>query len=273
MRAISNKIKGLTIEIGGETTALTKALGEVNKHSRDLKSELRDVERLLKLDPTNTELLAQKQKILSESIDNTAKKLGTLKEAEKQAQEQFANGKIAEEQYRAIQREVIKTEEELKKLDTQLKAMDWQSITDGLDKFGEKAVDVGKKLTAGVTVPIVGAGTAAFLFAADLEDAFGATEQIYKDSADEVKAWADTLESYYGIAEKDALEYANIMGAMLQNIGGLSEAEAAKQSAMLVELAGDLSAMFGGTTESAVQALTGALKGNNSIKRNLMSAA
>ena len=110
--------------------------------------------------------------------------------------------------------------------------MDWKKFADGLDKFGEKAVDVGKKLTAGVTVPIVGMGTAAFLFAADLEDAFGATEQIYKGSADEVKAWADALQSYYGIAEKDALEYANIMGAMLQNIGGLREAEAAKQSAM-----------------------------------------
>ena len=114
----------------------------------------------------------------------------------------------------------------------------------------------------------MGAGTVAFKFAADLEDAMGATDQIFKGSAGEVKTWADGLASYYGIAEGEALEYSNVMGAMLQNIGGLSEAEASKQSAMLVELAGDLSAMFGGTTESAVQALTGALKGNNSMLDN-----
>lgn len=265
---MSNKIKGLTIEIGGETTALSKSLVEVNKTSRDLKSELKDVERLLKLDPTNTELLNQKQQILAESVGNTAKKLETLKEAERQAQEQFSKGELAEEQYRAIQREVIKTEEELKNLNTQLKQMDWQSVTDRLDKFGNKAVDIGEKLTTRVTLPILGIGVAAFKFAADLEDAFGATDQIFKGSAEDVKTWADELQSYYGIAETEALSYANVMGAMLQNIGGLSEAEAAKQSKMLIELAGDLSAMFGGTTQSAVHALTGALKGNNTMLDN-----
>lgn len=268
MSIISNKIKGLTIEIGGETTGLTKALGEVNKHSRDLKSELRDVERLLKLDPSNTELLSQKQKILAESIENTSNKLNTLKEAEKQAQEQFKQGKIAEDQYRAIQREVIKTEEELKKMEKTLKQMDWKNIADGLDKFGDKSTEVGKTLTTRITAPILAAGAAAFKFGSDIEDAFGATDQIFKDSAEEVKKWADELESYYGIAESEALEYANTMGAMLQNIGGLTEEEAAKQSATLIELAGDLTAMFGGTTESAVQALTGALKGNNSMLDN-----
>ena len=96
----------------------------------------------------------------------------------------------------------------------------------------------------------------------------GASDQIFKDASKEVKNWADSLESYYGIAESEALTYANTMGAMLQNIGGLTEQEAAKQSQILVELAGDLAAMFGGSTESAVQALTGALKGNTSMLDN-----
>lgn len=150
------------------------------------------------------------------------------------------------------------------------------------DDLGKKAIDFGSKMgsmgkkltkfggnmTKKVTLPIVAAGTASFMFAADLEDAMGASEQIFKGSANEVKKWADNLETYYGIAEGDALTYANTMGAMLKNIGGLSEAEAAKQSQTLVELAGDLTAMFGGTTESAVQALTNALKGNNSMLDN-----
>ena len=127
---------------------------------------------------------------------------------------------------------------------------------------------IGKTFTLGVTAPIAAAGGAAFKMAADLQDAMGAADQIFKDSAGEVKGWASELETYYGIAEGEAISYANTMGAMLQNIGGLTEKEASKQSQTLVQLAGDLSAMFGGTTESAVQALTGALKGNNAMLDN-----
>jgi phage-related minor tail protein len=83
-----------------------------------------------------------------------------------------------------------------------------------------------------------------------------------------VKTWADNLESYYGIAEGEALEYANMMGSMLVNIGGLTEEQAAKQAQTLIELAGDLTAMYGGTTADAVRALTGALKGNNTMLDN-----
>lgn len=267
---MASKIKGITITLGADVQPLNKALEGVNKKSRDLQSELKQVDRLLKLDPKNTELLAQKQKLLTDAVGNTKTKLDTLKEAEKQVQEQFKNGDIGEEQYRAVQREVVKTEQELKSLEKQLGQtnINWEETAKKIDNFGKKASEIGKTMSMSVTAPIIGAGAIAFKYASDLEDAFGATEQIYKGSSDEVKTWADSLESYYGIAEGEALEYANTMGAMLQNIGGLSEAEAAKQSATLVELAGDLAAMFGGSTESAVQALTGALKGNNSMLDN-----
>ena len=104
--------------------------------------------------------------------------------------------------------------------------------------------------------------------AADLQDALGATDEIFKKAADSVKSWADELESYYGIAQGEALEYANMMGTLLMNIGGLTEEEAAKQAQILVQLAGDLTAMFGGETSSAIQALTGALKGNTAMLDN-----
>src|SRR5690554_789150 len=166
---MSRYIRGITIEIGEDTQKLTKALEDVNKKTRDIRGELRQVERLLKLDPKNTELLAQKQKLLSNAIENTRQKLETLREAERQVQQQFQEGKVGEEQYRAIQREVIKTEEELKKLNKQLKEMDWKGITDGLDKFGKKATDVGKGLTKKVTAPIVAIGGAGAKMALDLE--------------------------------------------------------------------------------------------------------
>lgn len=173
MREIANKIKGLTIEIGGNTVGLNKALADVNKSTRDLKSELRDVERLLKLDPKNTELLSQKQKILAESVDNTKKKLDTLKEAEKQAQEQFKQGKIGEDQYRAIQREVIKAEQDLKKLENQLKDVNnkWKDAAAGLDNFGKKTTEAGKGLTKNVTAPILAAGAASVVAFKEVDNA------------------------------------------------------------------------------------------------------
>lgn len=279
---MAGKIKGITIEIGGDTQPLNKALADVNKKTRDLQSELKQVERLLKLDPGNTELVAQKQKILAEAVENSKEKLDRLKTAQQQVNEQFAKGEINEEQYRAFQREVSKAEQELKGFEKQLsetaKASD--NLKDKLDKaqtslkdFGGKMTDIGKNLTMSVTAPIVAVGAASFKMAADLQDATGATDQIFAQATDSVKTWAGSLESYYGIAEGEALEYANMMGSMLQNIGGLTEEEAAKQAQVLIELAGDLTAMFGGTTESAIQALTGALKGNNTMLDNYGMAA
>lgn len=109
----ANKIKGLTVEIGGDTTKLGKALAEVDKKSRDLSSELGEINKLLKFDPGNTELLSQKQKVLADAIANTSKRLATLEEAEKQVQEQFKRGEVSEEQVRALQREIMATSKKL----------------------------------------------------------------------------------------------------------------------------------------------------------------
>ena len=84
---MAGTIKGITIEIGGNTQPLNKALEGVNKKTRDLQGELKSVERLLKLDPTNTELLAQKQKLLGEQVDNSREKLNRLKAAQEQVEQ------------------------------------------------------------------------------------------------------------------------------------------------------------------------------------------
>lgn len=115
----SNRIQGITIEIGGDVTGLNKALSSTNKEIKSTQAQLKDVERLLKLDPTNTELLEQKQRLLSKAVEETRNKLDTLKEAEKQAQQQFEEGKISQEQYDALKREIVATEQELKSLESQ----------------------------------------------------------------------------------------------------------------------------------------------------------
>jgi len=136
-----------------------------------------------------------------------------------------------------------------------------------LSGIGNSFVSVGKRASI-LSAALVGVGAKAFSMAADFEDALGATEQIFKDNSDTVAEWANNLDTSYGIAKKEALEYSNLMGSMLVNIGKLTEEQAAKQSAKLIELAGDLTAMYGGTTQDAVRALTGALKGNNTMLDN-----
>lgn len=112
---MANRIKGITVEIGGDTTGLDKALKGVNNNIRSTQSSLRDVNRLLKLDPKNTTLLSQKQKLLKESIGQTKEKLEGLKEAQKQAKEQLERGELGQDKYDALQREIAETENELKR--------------------------------------------------------------------------------------------------------------------------------------------------------------
>ncbi len=134
-----NTIKGLTIEIGGDTTELGKALEDVNKKSRDLSSELGSINRLLKLDPSDVDLLTQKQKVLAEAIGNTEDRLDTLREAERQVQAQFEKGEVSEAQYRELQREIIATENKLKSYASA--ADDTQKAIDGIDKESAAAAD------------------------------------------------------------------------------------------------------------------------------------
>lgn len=117
---MAGRIKGITIEINGDTKGLDKALSSVNSSANKTQSELRDVNKLLKLDPGNTELIAQKQKLLAQAITQTGDKLKTLKDAQAQVDAQFAKGDIGEEQYRAFQREIASTEASLKGYKSQL---------------------------------------------------------------------------------------------------------------------------------------------------------
>ena len=146
-----SRIKGITVEIGGNTTKLQSALKGVNAEIKNTQSQLKDVEKLLKLDPGNTELLAQKQKLLSSAVSETKEKLATLKTSAEQANQALANGDISKEQYDALQREIIETEQDLKKLETQANqsATAMQKIAtagEGLKSAGDKVSSAGEKL-------------------------------------------------------------------------------------------------------------------------------
>jgi hypothetical protein len=144
-----SRIKGITIELDGETKGLDKALSGVNKTTRDLQSELRDVEKLLKFSPDNVELLEQKQKLLNDQVDNTTKKLKTLKDAQEQVEKQFKSGEIGEAQYRAFQREIAETESKLQTFKRQAAtvddSIDSRQAVKKVDKIGDAFKRAGKR--------------------------------------------------------------------------------------------------------------------------------
>ena len=110
---MAGNIKGITIEIGGETTGLQKAIKALDAPLKQTQKELKNVEKQLKLDPTNVELLEQKQKLLNKAVEQTSEKLDKLKEAGEKAAEQLAAGTITQEQYDALAKEISKAEQQL----------------------------------------------------------------------------------------------------------------------------------------------------------------
>lgn len=198
---MADRIKGITIEIGGDTTALSKALSGVNKEISTTQKQLRDVERLLKLDPGNVTLLEQKQRLLADSVEQTKQKLDSLKNAEKQVQQQFAQGKVSQAQYDALQREIVATEAELRKAEKaaaetadSVQKIDEKPVEEladaaqdaekSLDKAGEKAQGLASKIstTAGkVSDTFKPATTAAVGLAGALYATVPATEELRSD--------------------------------------------------------------------------------------------
>lgn len=146
--ANDRRIKGLTIEIGGDTTQLSESLHDVNKSITSTQAQLKDVEKLLKLDPTNTEMLAQKQELLTQAISKTEEKLETLKDAAVQAEKQLGEGKISQEQFAALQREIAATEIELKRYDSQLDtaADATEDLGDAAEQAAQDSGDASEKI-------------------------------------------------------------------------------------------------------------------------------
>ena len=228
---MANNIKGITIEIGGDTTKLDKALGSVNKNVKSTQSELKEVEKLLKLDPKNTEALEQKQKLLAKAVGETKEKLDVLKTAEAQVEEQFKNGEVSEEQYRALKREIEATELSLKKLEEEANKsnLSLEKVGEAFGKVGSKATDIGKKMLP-VTAGIAGMGTAGVAAAMELDDGYdtiitktGATGE----ALEELNAVADDLFTEMPIEMADAGtavgEINTRFGATGETLKGLSK--------------------------------------------------
>lgn len=283
---MANKIlKGITIEIGGDATKLGKALQGVETQSNSLSKELKDINQLLKLDPGNTDLLAQKQKVLASAISTTKEKLETLREAEKQVQEQFARGEASEEQVRALQREIIATENKLKGYESA--AEDSADATDKFDNAVEKtekdSSKLGETLKKGLKAGLVAvgaamaaAGAAALAMGkkvvesyAEYEQLVGGIDTLFKNSSKTVQDYANNAYKTAGISANQYMEtVTSFSAALISSLGGDTE-KAAKYADMAITDMSDNANKMGTDMASIENAYQGFAKQNYTMLDNL----
>lgn len=216
-----NRIKGITIEIGGDTKQLQDSLKEVNSKLKDTQSALKDVDALLKMDPGNVELIAQKQTYLKDAIDATREKLEQEKQALEQMKNNNATGEVTEQQ-RALEREIAETEKSLESLEGEMQTFgsigkqQVEAVTQSMAQMGEKVQAAGKKvtavgdtMTAAVSAPIAAAGAGALKAAMGYEDALAKLSTI-----------ADTTEVPMEELSNQILELSKTSGISAEIIAG-----------------------------------------------------
>lgn len=215
---MAGRIQGITVEIGGDTTKLQTALKGVNTEIRNTQSQLRDVDKLLKLDPGNTELLAQKHRLLGDAVKETKEKLETLKTAAEQAEQALKDGTITQDQYDGLQREIVETEQKLKSLEEQAKQSGTalQEIAakgEKLKTVGDNVTNVGKKFLP-VTAGVVGLGTAAVKTAADFDSAMSKVAAVSGATGSDLEALRDKAREMGEKTKFSASEAAEAMNYM-----------------------------------------------------------
>lgn len=209
---MAKRIKGITVKIGGDTTQLDKALSGVNKNIKSTQTELRDVQKLLKLDPKNTELLSQKQRLLASAISDTKTKLDALKQAESQLKKTANSSDLGRKQYDQLQREIIETENELKNLqnsatDTQKKLSKIPQVDMDKLKSGVSTVASGAAKTVTAGVAAIGAGAVGIVAAIDgitestreYREDIGKLETAFTTAGFSSEVATDTYKEFYSV--------------------------------------------------------------------------
>ena len=238
---MSGRIKGITVEIGGDTTGLEKSLKSVNSTIKNTQSQLKDVNRLLKLDPSNTELLSQKQRILKDAIGSTKEKLDALKDAQAQAKQQLENGDLGQDKYDALQREIIETEQELRRLQEEAAAT--STALAKIDEAGKKIEAFGDSVTSAgqaimpASMAVAGLGAAAVKTASDFDTSMSKVAAVSGATGEDLDALREKAREMGAKTKFSASEAADAMnymamagwktGDMLEGIEGIMNLAAA----------------------------------------------
>ena len=265
--ASGGRIKGITVEIGGDTGPLSAALKDVNKTISATGSELKDVNRLLKLDPTNITLLGQKAGTAQKELLALQDKEKTLKAADKDLKQQLSEGKISTEQYQGFQRELISTQEKIKSLKKES-----STIGNTLSAFGKSAKEAGGKISGAgekmlpVTAAVGAVGGVAVKTASDFETSMSQTAGALNIPMDKMASLRDLALDMGAKTQFSASEAGGAMTELAK--GGLSEADiksGALKSAM--DLAASSGMDLGDAANTVVQAMGGfGLSANDSAQ-------
>ncbi|MGG1660567.1 phage tail tape measure protein [Brevibacillus sp. NRS-1366] len=207
---MAETINGITVVIGASTTRLLAALSDVNKKLKDTQSELKQVDNLLKLDPKNTELLAQKSQLLADAVGSTSDKLERLQAVQAQVNEQFANGTINEGQYRAFQRELLTTEQQLNSLQASVTKMktDFEAVGKSIQDTGKQLSETGGSFKK-VTQPVVDFGTAALKAGMEFEASMSEVKAITGATGSDFEALQEKAKELGKNTKFSALEAAD----------------------------------------------------------------
>ena len=256
-----------------ETMGLPNMLEKVEKAGKELREELNRVDDALKLDPGNTDLLAEKQKLLAESIENTKNKLQLLNESQEQITQQYAAGDIDRGAYLEFQQELADTKQKLKELQQAQK--DFGTVAQQvMEQAGAKVSEYGEKMsTAGnrmlpATAAIGALGALAVNSGSDLIESQNKVDVAFGESSQIIEDFADTTLETYGIAKGTALDMAALFGDMGTSMG-LTDSEAANLAQGLVGLSGDLASFKNIGVEDAQNALKGIFTGETESLKTL----
>lgn len=287
----SKKINGITIAINADTSGVTAGLKDLTSQSVSLSKQLKTVDSLLKLDPKNTELLATKQKLLSDSVETTKKKLQALKGAQEDVKKAVASGSIGTEEYVAFQKELVQTERRLKELEAQENgtADSVQNLGDDTAKAGAQMQEAGEKsgrlsaaLKTGVeaaakaaAAALAAVSAAAFKLTKDiisstgeLEQNLGGSESVFGDYAESIRKSGEEAYKNMGVSQSEYLATANKMGALFQG-SGMTIEESAEATQKAMQRAADMASVMGIDMSSALESVAGAAKGNFTMMDNL----
>ena len=262
--ALGSRIKGITIEFDGDTTKLGKALRQVDKESKGVDQSLREVNRALKFNPNNTELLAQKQGLLKSKIDETKKRLDVLREAQAKLDDDPSVDNSSQE-YQALRREIIQTESKLNNLRGEAKKLGNGRLTALGNQFksvGKKMQSAGSTLTRNLTLPLIAGYTASANLASDYEENLNKIDVAFGKNSDEVKKWSEQALETYGMSRVQATSAASAFGALGKGIG-IGTKDAAEMSTTLAGLSADLGSYFNTSTEDSAKALEGIFTGES----------
>lgn len=271
---MSGSIKGIIVEIGGDTSGLQKALSKVNSATSSLSRELKGVNSLLKLDPKNTELLKQKQDILNSSISTTQDKLKQLQKIKEEADKKMANGtEINAENYRALQREIIKTQSKLSDLKNENSR--WNktgtyltNLGKELDTISSKVDSLGNKLTTRLTLPVVAGFTAMTKSAIENETAMQQVNRIYGEAAKNIKDFAENKAIDYNMSASEAYKYSQIYGNLIQSITD-DQTENAEKTQELLQASSVIASSTGRSMEDVMDRIRSGLLGNTEAIEDL----